>query len=258
MPEITFLGTGGSVATPERDNTAFLLRDERSAVLVDCPGSLVQKLRKIRVDPRGVSAVLLTHVHPDHVYGWPSLIHSLMLEESEVHLHGSVEAVDLARRLLDLFELRARQVKTRVIFKPFQPGREYPLAQNWRIRPFRVPHHASSLAYHFYFEGEAKRLLISGDTPLYPPLFEEAHLVDWLVHDGSAPSRVFKQYPELRRMHTSALDLGRAGEEAGVRCLIPVHFLGEVKFSIATIEKEIRRHFRGRLVMPRDMMTLKL
>ncbi|MBM3285134.1 MAG: ribonuclease Z [Candidatus Aminicenantes bacterium] len=253
-----FLGTGGSVATPERDNTAFLLRDARSTVLVDCPGSVVQKLRKIKVDPRRVSAVLLTHIHPDHVYGWPSFIHCLMLEEGEVRLYGSAESVDLARRLLDLFRLREKSVRTKVRFKPLEPGREQAVGEGLTVMPIRIPHHASSLAYHFYFKSEGKEVILSGDTPLHPPLFEEARRAACLVHDCSAPSRVFRQYPELRRMHTNSLDLGKQGQEAEVECLVPVHFLGEVRFSRTEIEREIRKHFRGRLLIPEDLMALKL
>ncbi len=208
MVEIIFIGTGGSVATLERDNTSFLLRDRETMVLVDCPGSIVQKLRKLHLDPRRVTKVVLTHVHPDHVYGWPSFIHSLMLEEGEVHLYGSEEAVRVARCLLDLFNLRTKSVKTRVIFKPLLPRRQYCLAESWIVMPFRVPHHPSSLAYRFHLEKEKKQLLISGDTPLHAPLFEEARGVTWVVHDCSAPSRVFRQYPELYRMHTNSLDLG--------------------------------------------------
>lgn len=258
MAEIIFIGTGGSVATPERDNTSLLFRDGRSLLLVDCPGSIVQKLKKLKVVPSQVSKVLLTHIHPDHVYGWPSLIHSLILEEGEVHLYGSAPAVGLARHLLGLFGLCEKRVKTRVVFKALEPEREYHLTEGWKVKPFRVPHHASSFAYRLYLNKEGKEILLSGDTPLYPPLFEAAQGAAYLVHDCAAPSWVFRKYPELGRLHTHSLDLGKKCQEVGVQCLIPIHFLGEVRFSIAMIEREIRKHFSGRLIVPEDLMRLRL
>ncbi len=258
MVEIIFIGTGGSVATLERDNTSFLLRDRETMVLVDCPGSIVQKLHKLKVDFRRLNKVFLTHVHPDHVYGWPSLIHSLMLEEGEVFLFGSEATVQLGRRLLDLFQLRGKDVRTRVRFKPLIPEREYSLSESWTVMPVRVPHHRSSLAYLFHLEKEKKKILISGDTPLHAPLFEKARGAACLVHDCSAPSWVFRQYPDLFRMHTNSLDLGKKCQEVGIRFLVPVHFLGEVKFSSTDIKKEIQAHFRGRLVIPEDLMKIKL
>ncbi len=256
--EVIFIGTGGSVATSARDNTSFLLRCGEDIILVDCPGSLIQKLGKLRINPGRVRTILLTHIHPDHVYGLPSFIHSLMLEEGEIQFFASARAVSLARRLLDLFELRNKDVKTRVRFRSLRPGERVGIGCSLVVKPFAVPHHPSSLAYHFYFKGEEKELIFSGDTPVHPPLFKEARGIDWLIHDSSAPSRVFRKYPALRGMHTSALDLGRMSQEASVKGLVPIHFLGEVTFSPAEIESEIRQGFRGRLVIPEDLKRLRL
>jgi ribonuclease BN (tRNA processing enzyme) len=55
MAEIFFLGTGGSLATGERDNTAFLLRAGGSCALIDCPGSVVQKIIRSGVRPLDVT-----------------------------------------------------------------------------------------------------------------------------------------------------------------------------------------------------------
>jgi len=58
MVELKFLGTGGSVATEGRDNTSFLILFEQELILVDCPGSVIPKIKKLH--------------HPDHIYGLPS------------------------------------------------------------------------------------------------------------------------------------------------------------------------------------------
>jgi ribonuclease BN (tRNA processing enzyme) len=42
-------------------------------------------------------------------------------------------------------------------------------------------------------------------------------------------------------------------EETGVKTLFPCHFFGEVEFSLTEIEEEIRRHYTGRLIIPRDL-----
>src|SRR4030043_500857 len=115
MAEIYFLGTGGWVATPQRDNTSVLLRAGAKLILIDCPGSVVAKIRKLNFDSREVSTIILTHVHPDHIYGLPSFVHSLILDEGEIRLLGSEETVAFARRLLDLFGLRGTSGGTRVL-----------------------------------------------------------------------------------------------------------------------------------------------
>jgi ribonuclease Z len=256
MAEIYFLGTGGWVATPERDNTSVLLRAGGESILIDCPGSVTAKLRKLNFEARGVSTILITHVHPDHIYGLPSLVHSLILEEGEFKLLGSEETVGFARRLLDLFSLREKSVETRVRFEVVRPGKSLRLGRAGYLRALRVPHHSSSLAYYLYLDEARKEILFSGDTPVYGPLFRKARAIDYLVHEASAPARYFEKFPKLYGLHTSALDLGRSSQEAGVKCLIACHLLADVWASPGEVRNEIRRFFKGRLIVPRDFQRV--
>jgi phosphoribosyl 1,2-cyclic phosphodiesterase len=99
----------------------FLLKAGESAALIDCPGSPLRKLALAAVKPLDVGSVFITHVHADHVYGLPSLVHGLMLRDHVFRLFGSAETVDFCRRLLDLFGLREPKYRTRVEFVPLAP-----------------------------------------------------------------------------------------------------------------------------------------
>lgn len=258
MTDIVFLGTSGYVPTPERDNAAFLLRTGGAAVLIDCPGSPLRKLAAAGVEPLDVGDVFITHVHPDHVYGLPSLVHGLMLREHVLRLHGSAETVDVCRRLLDLFGLHEPRHRTRVEFVTLSDGEQGILTGGTGVTAWRVPHKPSSLAFEFSMTGDGKRVVFSGDTPADPGFFARAKGADALVHDCSAPERFFVCYPVLRSVHTSALDLGRLSEKAGIRLLAPVHFLVDLGFDVREIEEEIRMNYKGRLVMPSDMDRLAI
>ena len=258
MHDLLFIGTGGSVATEDRDNTSFLLVGHDTVAMIDCPGSVVQKLKKAQVNPRKVHSLLVTHIHPDHIYGLPSLIHSLMLDECLINLYGSAESVDFCRNLLDLFHLRDEKIKTRVDFIPLDPGQDFQLTESLRCTSFEVPHSSSSLAFHFRFEREKKELFYSGDTPLEPLLFKQAEGKDYLIHDCSAPSRFFKMYPSLHEMHTHSLDLGSHSQSSSIKCLIPCHFFGELEFSLSEIENEIRENYKGKLIIPNDYEKIVL
>jgi ribonuclease Z len=258
MSEIGFLGTGGAVPSVERDNMSFvLIRDERS-VLVDCPGGVFQKLKKLGLDPGSVGHIVVTHIHPDHVYGLPAFIHSLMLDEGTVVLWGSAETAEFCGRLLDLFGLRDKKILRRVAFRPLSPGREVEAEPGLGLSVLSVPHHSSSLAFRFALEPEGKSIAYSGDTPAHPPFFVWAGGSDVLIHDCSVPSRFFRDFPALAAMHTHALDLGRMSERAGIELLIPGHFFGEVEYDISEIEDEIRSGFTGRLIIPADLMRIPL
>lgn len=258
MAELIFLGTGGAVGTAERDNTSLALSLGDTLVMVDCPGGAVAKMRRAGLDPLKLGSLLVTHVHPDHIYGLPSLIHSLFLDEGLITLYGSEETVRFCGALLDLFQLRASKIKMRVELKALGPGQGFELGGSARAEAFRVPHSPGSMGYHFFLDSGRREVVCSGDTPPDPEVLARASGRDYLVHDCSAPSRFFEKYPVLRTMHTSALDLGRLAEEAGVRCLIPCHFFGEVDYPMSEVEGEIRKYFSGRLVLPSDLETIRL
>ncbi len=258
MTEICFLGTGGAVATKERDNMSFLVDHDETLILVDCPGAVSQKIKKFNYDPRKVTSILVTHIHPDHIYGLPSFVHSLMLDKCLIRLFGSKEAVQFCQDLLDLYHLRDEKIKARIEFVSLNPGENFELKESLQCVPFKVPHSSSSLAFRFRFEEEKKELLYSGDTPLNPLLFKEASGIDYLIHDCSAPSRFFKKYPSLHTVHTHSLELGKLSQQAKVKCLIPCHFFGELEFPFSEIEDEIRKNYKGRLIIPEDFKKITL
>lgn len=258
MAEVYFLGTGGSVATKERDNTSLLISYEESLILIDCPGSVIQKIKKLDYDPRKITTILVSHIHPDHIYGLPSFIHSLMLDECLIDLYGSEESVNFCKNFLDQFHLREKKIKTRIRFIPLEQDKSLRLSHSLRFSSFKVPHDSSSLAFHFHFERERKEMIYSGDTPAHPLLFQEAAEKDYLIHDCSAPSRFFKKYPSLYEMHTHSLQLGELSRKAKIKCLIPCHFFGELDFSLTEIENEIRKNYNGKLIIPNDFMRITL
>jgi ribonuclease Z len=258
MTEISFLGTGGSVATVERDNTSFLIKHSKNHVLIDCPGSIVQKVKKLNVEPADIQTILVTHIHPDHVYGLPSLIHSLMLTECQIDLFGSVTTIDFCRKFLELFHLLDKKIKCRVNFLSLKPNQSIILANSIECSAIKIPHNESSLAFGFFFNTAGPKLFYSGDAPIFPPLFESAVGADYLIHDCSAPSRFFGEFPSLKTMHANPMELGKYAQEAGIKCVIPCHFFGDLEYSLVEIEREIRENYTGKLIFPEDLMRIAL
>ena len=258
MSELIFLGSAGFAATKNRDNVSLILRCFQDLLLIDCPGSVFQKIKKLELDPVQLKVMLVTHIHPDHIYGLPSLIHSLMLDDCSIDLYGSEASVQFCKDYLQMFNLLIEKIKCRINFKsliPNQPFNPLPWLEGCAIK---VPHHESSLAYLLRIKQEGKSLVYSGDTSLFPPVFEMASGVEYLIHDCSSTSRIFQQYPSLYKSHTNSLELGKMAEKAGVKCLIPCHFFGRENTSVPEIEKEIKKNFTRKLIMPDDFDRISL
>ncbi len=258
MNTLCFLGTGGSIPQKKRNNTSLALDTGGPLLLIDCPGDAFNKMKLAGLDPRKIESIFITHIHPDHVYGLPALIHSLMLEEMSVSIYGSKEAVLFCERLLGLFGLLDKKIKCRVQFKGLDTGVSFQILPHVRALCLSIPHSSSSSGIYFHFEENDMDLFYSGDTPVHLPLFKEIGSPDILIHDCSAPSRFFKEYPSLSKMHTHSLDLGKIAKQIGVKCLIPVHFFGELDYSMDEIQKEIKENYKNRLIIPKDLDRLTL
>src|SRR5437867_9325628 len=105
-----FLGTSGSVPSAARDTTSLVFVVPQGAILIDCGGSPIQKLRRAGVDPNALAVVVITHIHPDHAYGLPALIRNLSVlgRQAPLTIYCRPEHVAPLRDLLSLFSTLER------------------------------------------------------------------------------------------------------------------------------------------------------
>ncbi|HKJ59459.1 MAG TPA: ribonuclease Z [Halobacteriales archaeon] len=72
---VTFLGTSGAVPTTERSPSAVFVNREGDELLFDCGEGTQRQMMRYGTG-FAVSAIFLTHVHGDHVFGLPGLLHT--------------------------------------------------------------------------------------------------------------------------------------------------------------------------------------
>ena len=65
--DITLLGTGTPIPDPHRAGPATLVRAGDCTLLVDAGRAVAMRLAEAGVFPIGLTAVLLTHLHSDHI-----------------------------------------------------------------------------------------------------------------------------------------------------------------------------------------------
>ena len=79
MVELIVLGSSASVPDASHDTIGLVLRGPDWAILVECGGSPLHKLARLGVGLEELHAVILSHQHPDHIYGLPALVQGLWL-----------------------------------------------------------------------------------------------------------------------------------------------------------------------------------
>ena len=100
--KLRFLGTSAGIATRTRFNTAMLLRSETGLLLIDCGEPVSASLLRLGIRPDELTALVLTHLHPDHTGGFVQLIQTLQLTHRKAPLKVFLpgEGIDAFKKLL--------------------------------------------------------------------------------------------------------------------------------------------------------------
>lgn len=74
---VTFLGTGGSVPSKFRNLPSVLIRRGPEVLLFDCGEGMQRQFLQARAGTNRKMRIFISHMHGDHVFGLPGLLHSL-------------------------------------------------------------------------------------------------------------------------------------------------------------------------------------
>ncbi|MGM0441318.1 MAG: MBL fold metallo-hydrolase [Elusimicrobiota bacterium] len=246
--KIYFLGTGSARATASRDNTSLYLEWNSANVLIDCPGSIVHKFEKLELDFKNIDRVIITHLHPDHVYGLPSLLHTLKPHGTFPDILVPPGTSDKFDNFLKLFRLNNLDIKILEI------------KNNKNLIPhlkfFSTRHTPESRG--IIIDKENFKFVYTADTgPMdnYRSVFKNA---GYLIHDCYAPVRLKDKISALDKHHTSAGSLGEMAEKSKVKNLVPIHFSGEYREEFKTEEliQELKKYYSGNIIIPEDLTSL--
>jgi ribonuclease Z len=78
MLNVTFLGTAGSLPTPERNPSAVLVNREGDMILFDCGEGTQRQMMRARTGMMRLTHIFLTHLHADHILGIPGLLETMI------------------------------------------------------------------------------------------------------------------------------------------------------------------------------------
>ncbi|MGD2205329.1 MAG: MBL fold metallo-hydrolase [Anaerolineae bacterium] len=219
MPELIVLGTAASVPDAMHDTIGLALRGSDWAVLIDCGGSSLHKLARHGVDKDDIRAVILTHRHPDHIYGLPALIQGLWLGGYQVPLpiYGPAEALNVARKLLKVVDLADREGMFALEWRPvpLREGRAVLQMEEVRISAAPAVHgNVQTMALRMENTASGRTIVYSADTEPCQALIRLATGADLLIHEATG------EYAG----HSSPAQAAEVALEAGVTQLVLIHY----------------------------------
>jgi ribonuclease Z len=90
--KVVFLGTSGSMPTPERGSSSLALVRGREVILFDCGEGTQRQMVAAHIGFTRPSRILVSHLHGDHVLGIPGLLQSMTLQrrEAQFEVYGPI------------------------------------------------------------------------------------------------------------------------------------------------------------------------
>lgn len=106
MPQVIVLGSSNAIPDEDHENTYLALIGEERRILIDCAGSPVVRLQQAGIDLADLTDLFLTHFHPDHVSGVPSLLMSMWLlgRRQPLEIYGLHHTLDRVEKMMGFYE----------------------------------------------------------------------------------------------------------------------------------------------------------
>ena len=234
--QLRFVGSGDAFGSGGRFQTCLHLSGGAGAVLIDCGASSLIAMKRDDVDPAGVAAVILSHLHGDHFGGVPFLILDAQFSRRTEPLviagpPGVRERVEAAMEVffpgstavtrkfaVEFVELAARQ-----------PVRAGPAL----VTALPVVHASGAPPFALRVEYGGRTVAYSGDTEWTDSLLEAARGVDLFVCEAYTFDRPVKFHLDYRTVEAQA-------ERLGARRIVLTHMgremlarAGEARFELA-------------------------
>jgi ribonuclease Z len=274
--EIVFLGTGCPVVSTERYGPAQLILGGGAKVLVDCGSGVTQSLLAAGTPGRDLDALLLTHLHSDHLVDLYQLTVSSWHQGRDRPL--PVYGPPGTRRYVEgLMALWAPELSQRIAHekRPSTAALEVTVTEiaagqalafgGLSVRAVEVDHKPVRHAFGFVFEADGMKLVLSGDTRRCAALIEAAAGADLLVHEVFVHRempvidgvRSAETVANVAGYHTLSSEVGKIASEAAVKALALTHFVPPAADREALLA-EVAADFSGPLVLAEDLLRIDL
>jgi ribonuclease Z len=249
---IVVLGSGPALSSVERDNTYFLFESAVGSLFIDCAGSPFHKLLRVGADPDHLAGVVLTHAHPDHVYGLPSLVHELWLHgrRETLHIYANQPTQQAVTALLDVFRLRSKPVPLEFHVIGEDEGALLLETESYVVHTSPVRHQVPTSAVRVTSRLNGRVAVFSADSGPCPELRSLARGADLLFHECT----VEKPHP----FHSTAVEAGQLAAEAEVGRVILVHCDHNLSKEPYVSLAEIAKRYHGEVGFAEDFEKYEL
>ena len=191
---LTVIGSGNASNAAGRGHSCYWIEGLLAgALMVDFGGTALAGIKGLGLDPRRISTLAFTHLHGDHIGGYPFLVIDAMYDLRRSQPLRVVGPRGLEERLESLLSicygsLAEKERPFQLSYHELSPGDSFALSEDLSLEAFAADHQdapEAPLCLRFA-ESAGRALAFSGDTRMCAGLREASREAELLVAECSA------------------------------------------------------------------------
>lgn len=276
MIEVTLLGTGSPIPDAHRAGPSTLVRTGGQAFLVDCGRGVLQRLTAAGAGANTITALLLTHLHSDHIADlgdviitrWVSTFTPDPAPLPIIGPPGTAEVVEATLKAFG-FDIGYRIAHhADLTAPPPLKVEEHTAGVVWDVDGVRITagatdHRPVEPTIGFRVDSGGASVVLAGDTVPCTGLDELAAGADALVHTVIRKDLVelmpLQRIKDILDYHSSVEQAAATASRAGVGTLILTHYVPAL---VPGQEQQWRdlaaAEFDGRIELGDDLHTVQI
>ena len=238
---VVILGSGTPRLDIDRFSQSILVEAGDERLLFDTGRGTAIRLSQMNVNLSSVNNIFFTHLHSDHIVGFPDVLMTgwVYQREKTLNIFGPSGTKNFVDNIKDAFnedikirlekpeELKMPGLKTYV--KEISDGLVYK-SKNIEVHAIDVDHGGGvEHAYGYKINYKDKSVVISGDTNYSEELVNAANDVDVLIHEiAAAPSSLINKSEKIRGImnyHTTPEELTKIINQTNAKLTVLNHVL---------------------------------
>ena len=251
MSKVIILGSSYSIPDEGHENTHMVVEGGDRVVLVDSVGNTLLRLKRVGLEFNQLTDLVLTHFHPDHVSGVPSLLMDMWLlgRRKPLNVYGLHHTLDRMEDLMGFYDWDHWPGFFPVAFFRLPAEEMTGVFDTPALRLYASPvcHLIPTIGLRFEFPQLNKSVAYSCDTEPCSAVVRLARGADILIHEATGESAG----------HSSAFQAGEIATRAGARKLYLIHYPTGQSDPQPLID-QARGSFSGQVGLAEDFMDITL
>ncbi len=218
MARVITLGTAAAIPSEEHANTYLAVEGEGGFYLIDCGDSPLVRIRRVGLAPEHLRGLIITHFHPDHVFGVPILLMDTWIlgRTDPLPVYGLPDVIERFEAMMTLFRWQEWPELFPVPCRPIpeEVGALVLEDDEFRITSAPVKHLVPTMGLRIENKRSGRVVAYSCDTSPCDAVVTLAQDADILIHEAAKGTLG----------HSSAAQAGEIARRAGAARLVLIHY----------------------------------